>query len=237
MRRLLALRPSPAVIALAVALLAFLAWGAWKAIPFLQTKPQEVFATPTSQPNAQLAQLVVPGKGARACLSGVEFGPDARYVYVTVRSRFVPGEILVEARAKGYAARARQAAGGPQEGPLILPIAPARQEVGDGTLCVVNRGRHQLALYGVPPGRDASPTTTTIDGKPTKEQLSVSLLTRPSASLGSRLGTIFDHAAAFRPVTGWEIWLLALLAGIGAPIAIGLALAGAAAEDERTPPS
>ncbi|MDX6726093.1 MAG: hypothetical protein QOK49_898 [Baekduia sp.] len=235
MRRALAVRPSPAVIALAVAVLAFLAWGAWKAVPFLQSKPQEIFATPTSQPNAELAQIAVPGKGGRVCLDGIEYGPDAKYVYVTLRSQYPTGAIDVEASAPGYTARTRQPAGGPADGPLILKIAPARRAVAGGTLCVVNHGRHQLALFGVPPGRGSSATTTKVDGKDSKAQLSVSLLTSPSKSLGSRLGTIFDHAAAFRPVTGWEIWLLALLALVGAPLAIAFAVAAAAAEDERAP--
>jgi|GEM_PF-2206310 len=234
MRRVLALRPAPALIALVVALLAFAVWGVAKAIPFLGSQQQAIFATPTSQPNAQLAQVPVKGKGGRVCLQGVTYGPDARYVYVTRRSRYSTGEIVFEAHADGYDARARQpAADGPQEGPIILPIAPARREVAGGSLCVVNLGRHQLTLFGVPPGRDSSSTTTTIDGKASTTQVSVTLLTSPSASLGSRLGAIFDHAAAFRPLTGWEVWILALLAAIGAPVAIALALFRATAEDDE----
>jgi hypothetical protein len=93
-----------------------------------------------------------------------------------------------------------------------------------------------VAFYGINPGRGSSPATTTVDGKAIQQQLSVTLLTSPSKSLGSRLGEIFDRVAAFRPVTGWELWLLALLALIGVPVALGVALARSAALDDADSP-
>jgi hypothetical protein len=71
-----------------------------------------------------------------------------------------------------------------------------------------------------------------VNGKPIPQELSVSLLTHPSQSLTARLGTIASHIAAFRPLTGWQVFLLGLLAVFGVPVAVGVALARAAAEDD-----
>ncbi|QEC46251.1 hypothetical protein FSW04_00785 [Baekduia soli] len=215
-----------------------LGWGVKKLGPFLDTQAQEVYATPTVQPTdaATLAPIPVKG-GKQVCLHNVEYGPGAKYVYVTITTTRPAGPIAVEARAQGYDAKAVQPAGAASDVPLIVKIAPAPREVGDGTLCLTNLGRHQIRFYGIHPGRGSSPTTTTVDGKAIPEQLSVTLLTSPSKSLGSRIGTIFDHVAAFRPVTGWEVWIVAILALIGAPVAIVVALVRATAQDEAPPPA
>jgi hypothetical protein len=209
-----------------------------KVLPFLDTRAQEIYATPTTQPtdSASLATIQVPGKGGRVCLDGVEYGPGAKWVYVTVRAeRFKTGPIRIEARAPGYRARTTQRGGLAGDVPVIVPIEPARRAVGGGTLCLRNAGRHRVGFFGINPGRGSSPTQTTVDGHDLKQQLSLTLLTSPSSSLGSRLGTMFDHVAAFRPVTGWQVWLVALLVGIGAPVAIAFALLRAAAQDEQAP--
>ena len=225
--------PSAAAIAGGLTVLALVIWAVAKGVPFLDTQAQAVYATPTGQPGSEIA---LPGKGGRLCATGIEYGPQARYVEVTTRSKYPLGPVAFEVRAPGYRARATLPASGPQNGVLIAKIAPAAREVGGGTLCVVNQGRHQMVVFGAAPGRGTSAASaTTLDGKPSPTQMSITLLTSPSASLGSRLGAIFDHAAAFRPVAGWEIWVLALLVGIGAPIAVAVALASAAAEDELPP--
>jgi hypothetical protein len=113
-----------------------------------------------------------------------------------------------------------------------VAITPAPTEIPNGSLCVVNEGRHQVKLYGINQGRGSSPSVTTVDDKPIDQELSVTVLTHPSQSLTSRLGTIASHIAAFRPLTCWEVFLLGLLAVFGLPVAVGVALARAAAEDE-----
>ncbi|HEY4095222.1 MAG TPA: hypothetical protein VGM33_06930 [Baekduia sp.] len=226
--------PSAPALAVGLFLLALVVWALAKGVPFLDTQAQAVYATPTGQPAAQIS---LPGKGGHLCTTGIEYGPQARYVEITTRSKYPLGPIGLEVRAPGYRADTTLPARGPQNGVLIAKIAPATREVGGGTLCVVNHGRHRVIVFGAPPGRGTSAaSTTTLNGKPSPTQVSITLLTSPSASLGSRLGAIFDHAAAFRPVTGWEVWVLALLVGIGVPIAIAVALASAAAEDELPRP-
>jgi hypothetical protein len=218
---------------LALVLASFAAFVVWKVVPFLRDKQQETFATPTVQATdpASLAPVSVKGH-QRVCLERIEYGPKAKYVLVTLESKRASGPILLEARAPGYSAMARQSPGLRGTVPILLPIEPAPHEVDGGTLCLTNRGRHKVAFYGINPGRGSSPATTTVDGKAIQQQLSVTLLTSPSKSLGGRLGDIFDRVAAFRPVTGWEVWLLALLALIGLPVALGVALARSAALDD-----
>ena len=218
---------------------AFLLWAIFKAVPFLGTKQPEIFATPTVQPlDETTLSLVAVKKHQRVCLDGMEYGPKARYVFANLRTTRPSGSILVEARARGYEAQARQAPGPSGNATLLVPIAPAAREVDRGTLCLTNEGRHKISFYGVNPGRGTSPATTTVNDRPVPQQLSITLLTSPSKSLGSRLGEIFSHVAAFRPVTGWEVWLLALIALIGVPVALGVAFARSAAVDDadRRPP-
>jgi hypothetical protein len=218
---------------LALVLASFAAFVVVKVVPFLRDRQPETFATPTvpATDPASLAPVAVKGR-QRVCLDRMEYGPKAKYVLVTVETKRASGPILLTARAPGYSATARQGPGLRGTVPVLLPIAPARQEVDGGTLCLTNRGRHKVAFYGINPGRGSSPAKTTVDGKAIQQQLSVTLLTSPSKSLGSRLGEIFDRVAAFRPVTAWEVWLLALLAFIAVPVALGVALARSAASDD-----
>jgi hypothetical protein len=171
------------------------------------------------------------------CTSGITYGPSARYVEITVRSgRYDLGPLALQARAQGYAADATVRADGPKDGVVVVPIRPAPRGVRQGSLCVVNHGRHTLTVFGVPPGRGTSAfSATTIDGKPSQIQMSLTLLTKPSATVRSRLGAMFRHASSFRPFTAWEAWILALLVAVGAPVALAVALSRAADEDESAP--
>jgi hypothetical protein len=222
---------------LALTLGVFALWVVVKAVPFLGGQRAEIFSTPTVQATDPSALALVPvKKHQRVCVNQMEYGPGAKYVSLSVRTTRPSGTILLEAKAPGYVASARRPAGLIGDVPIVIPIAPARSEVDGGTLCLTNEGRHQVSFYAINPGRGTSPAQTTVDGKPVMQQMSVTLLTSPSKSMASRLGTIFAHVAAFRPVTGWEVWLLALLAFIGVPVALGVALARAAADDEVPPP-
>jgi hypothetical protein len=222
---------------LALTLGAFALWAGVKAVPFLGGQRAEIFATPAVQATDPSAlALVGVKKHQRVCVNGIEYGPAAKYVSLSVKAKRPSGTILLEAKARGYEARARHPAGLIGDVPIVLPIAPARSEVDGGTLCLTNEGRHQVSFYAINPGRGSSPAQTTVDSKPVMQQMSVTLLTSPSKSMASRMGEIFGHVAAFRPVTGWEVWLLALLAFIGVPVALGVALARAAAADDEAPP-
>ena len=219
---------------LAGVLVLFALWFVVRAMPFLDRGRPAVFATPTVQPTdpASLAPIAVKG-GQSACADQIPWGPDARYVQFTLTgSKWPPSPLRIVATGPGYRAVARLPEGAAGDAQQTVAITPARTEIPNGTLCVVNEGRHQIKLYGINQGRGSSPSTTTVGGKPVDQELSVTLLTSPSQSLTARLGTISSHIAAFRPLTGWQVFLLGLLAAFGVPVAVGVALARAAAEDD-----
>lgn len=219
---------------LAGVLALFALWFVARAVPFLDRERPATYATPTVQPTdpGSLAPIAVKGSQT-VCADQIPWGPDARYVQFTLTGSKRPASPLrIVATGPGYRATATLPAGTPGDVLQTVAITPARSEIPDGTLCVVNAGRHQIKLYGINQGRGSSPSTTTVDGKPVPQELSITLLTHPSQSLTARLGTISSHIAAFRPLTGWEVFVLGLLAVFGVPVAVGVALARAAAEDD-----
>jgi hypothetical protein len=220
---------------LAGVLALFALWFVWKAVPFLDRERPATYATPTVQPTdpASLAPIAVRG-GQRVCSDKIPWGPDARYVQFTLTggAKWPTSPLRIEATGPGYRATARLPKGTAGDVLQTVAITPARTEIPDGTLCIVNEGRHQIKLYGINQGRGSSPSTTTVDDKPVAQELSITVLTHPSQSLTARLGTIASHIAAFRPLTGWEVFVLGLLAVFGVPIAVAVALARAAAEDD-----
>jgi hypothetical protein len=219
---------------LAGVLVLFALWFVARAVPFLDRERPATYATPTVQPTepATLAPIAVKS-GQSVCADKIPWGPDARYVQFTLTGSKRPASPLrIVASGPGYRATALLPEGTAGDVQQTVAIAPARTEIPNGKLCLFNEGRHQVKLYGINPGRGSGPSTTTVDGKPIDQELSITLLTNPSQSLTSRLGTIASHIAAFRPLTGWQVFLLGLLAVFGIPVAVGVALARAAAEDD-----
>ena len=218
-------------------LVLFALWFLVRAMPFLDRERPTTYATPTVQPTepTSLSPIAVKG-GKRVCADQIPWGPDARYVQLTLTggSKWPASPLRIEATGPGYRATARLPEGAAGDVQQTVAITPARTEIPDGTFCVVNEGRHQIKLYGINPGRGSSPSTTEVDGKPIEPELSITVLTNPSQSLTARLGTIASHIAAFRPLAGWQVFLLGLLAVFGVPVAVGVALARAAAEDDVT---
>ncbi|HEV7493843.1 hypothetical protein [Baekduia sp.] len=215
-------------------LVLFALWFVVKAVPFLDRARPATYATPTVQPTdpASLAPIAVKG-GQSVCADRMPWGPDARYVQFTLTGSKRPASPLrIVASGPGYRATAQLPAGTAGDVLQTVAITPARTEIPNGTLCVFNEGRHQVKVYGINPGRSSSLSTTKVNGKPIDQELSITLLTHPSQSLSGRLGTIASHIAAFRPVAGWEVFLLGLLAVFGVPVAVAVALSRAAAEDE-----
>ena len=220
-------------------LVLFGVWFVWKALPFLDAGRPDTYATPTDQPTDPTNLVPVDVKrGQQACLDQIPFGPQARYLQFTIKgSKHGPaGAITITASAPGgYLATAHVAAGTPGDVLQTVALAPSPRTVTDGTLCFRNDGRHQLAFYGIGAGRGSGPSTTYVNGKALAQEFSVTLLRSPSRPLGDRFATLSSHLAAFRPLTGWEVWLLGLLAIVGVPITVAVALARAASEDDDQP--
>ena len=209
----------------------FAGWFLVKGLPFLDTATPVTYATPIPPPDsaAELLEVRVKRDG-RVCTDGITYGPDARYVVVTALTTAPAGPLRFEARAPGYSADARVPAGTANNTQAVVPIRPATSEIGGGTLCIVNEGRRAVGFYGVAP--TTVPARTTVNGAEQQQDLSVTLLTSPSASLGSRLGSLLSHAAAFNPTSTWLLWIVFALLLVGAPIALGVALGRALAQDE-----
>lgn len=218
---------------LALVVVAFAGWFAWKALPFLRVAQPAVWETPTVSPGGPAPLQAFTAKGGQhVCIDHVDFGPQARWVQIGIQaSRFPAPAIRVEARAPGYRAVSRIPAGAAAGSTPLVALRPAAHDAGDGTLCLVPEGRHTMAFMGTTLGRNSSPSTTTVDGQAIGGQISVTLLSSPAQSMGSRLGDLAAHLAGFRPVTGWEVFLLGLLVVLGAPLLVGVALARAAAQD------
>jgi hypothetical protein len=220
-------------------LVLFAAWFVVKAVPFLTEGRPAIWATPTSSPFSagQLVPVAVPA-GERVCITGMPWGPQARYVELQmlpgVRARTPP--VAVEATGPGgYRATGTIAAGLRQNEKGVARIAAAPDEV-TGTLCATNRGRRALSLYGVPKqGRFVVPgVRMTVAGEPVLDrQLSVTLLSSPDQSLIGRMGDVLWHAAAWRPIGTWALWILMALLLVGTPVAVAVALARAAADDDQ----
>jgi hypothetical protein len=222
---------------LAGTLVLFALWFVWKAVPWLDRGRPATYATPTVQPYdaGLLAPIAVKGHKT-VCTDQMPWGPDARYVQFTLlgnRKRPDNPAIDVVATGPGYRASAQLAAGAIGDQLQTVAITPARTTLPTGTLCLTNTGRHQVAFYGIAPGRGSGPSITKVGGTPIDQELSITLLTHPSQPLVDRLGTLSSHIAAFHPLTGWEVFLLGLLAVIGVPVAIAFVLARAAAQDDE----
>jgi hypothetical protein len=224
------MRKTPLILTVVV----FALWFAWKGLHFLETAPAEIYSTPTVEPTnaAELGEVRLKRR-QRACADGIEYGPGARYVIVTVLTDQPAGPLRFEARAPGYAADAIHPGGAGSNQRVVVPITPAAKPVDGGTLCITNLGKQRVGFYSVGAGGpQGTPSQTTIDGKPVDLDLSITLLTSPSKPIGDRLGTIFDHMAAFNPLSGWVVWVLLVAALVGVPFALGAALGRAAAEDD-----
>jgi hypothetical protein len=219
----------------AAALVAFALFVPWKVVPFLKLARPDVAATPTVSPTDP--GMIVPvgiKRGQTACIDHMVFGPDARFVALTVQAKHPTGPIRVEAGAPGYRAVTRLPAGLGNDAQALAPLRPAARDVDGGTLCLTNEGRHKVSFYGVDAnGRAGSPAQTTVDGRPVGGEISVTLLRSPSRSLWGQLGEVFDRVAAFRPVGGWFAALLFGLLLLAAPVALAVALGRAAAEDDE----
>jgi hypothetical protein len=218
---------------LVVVVVLFGAWFLLKGVPWLGQAPAATYATPIAQPDSGGELREIPLKaGARACVTGIPYGPDAKYVAINVVTARPAGPLRFEATAPGgYRATTTVPAPITNNQQVLARIPPARRDVSGGTLCVVNAGTRAVGLFGIDPA--ANPSETRVDDVVQGQDLSVTLLTSPSRSLSSRLGTLFDHAAAFNPTSGWFVWIVFLLLMLGAPVAIGVALGRAAAEDDQ----
>lgn len=139
-----------------------------------------------------------------------------------------PLQVRVSERPSGATIASIAVRGGyPDNRPLRLrlgaPLAPGRRI----DVCLFNRGEVRLGLEGGK-GESAPTSPLTINGARNEYwALSLRFLREPARSVLSRLPTMFERAALFRPrwVGPWTFWLLLIAVAIGVPLLLARALA------------
>jgi hypothetical protein len=123
--------------------------------------------------------------------------------------------------ARGYADNSLQA----------ITVAPMVTEGARVSVCVTNRGRANVALYGGP-DLAARTSTASLDGQPAGTDISLVFLRSHPASSLSLLPAIFRRAALFRLswVGAWTLWLLAAAVTLLVPLLLALAVRAAAGD-------
>ncbi|NLT05440.1 MAG: hypothetical protein GXY03_03925 [Solirubrobacterales bacterium] len=159
--------------------------------------------------------------GGRACQTPVAVPAAFDGVEVKLGTHRRPGppfEVEVVASDGGQTvATGRAAAGYPDNTVVEVELAREVPAGSDVDVCVANRGRGDLAVYGGPElAKRGSGVRVGGNDVPTDMTL---VFTRPGSSAASLLPTVFDRAALFRPgwVGAWVFWLLAGLVLLAVP--------------------
>jgi len=219
-----------------LAAVALLVWAALAAWPWFTRTRTPFTGTPSVSPFSKVSPVRL-GAGSRACLSDVALEPTTRRVVLTTTEmRGTGGPLRVTLAAPGFHAGGTIAAGfGRLSSIVALVPAPPRSVL--ATLCVANTGRRTVALVGSAERRTLSRPATSVDGRPRRTQLTVSLVENRDASIRQRLGAVLRHVSAFRPFPFNRIGLalVALLVIVTVPIGVALALWRALDEDPREP--
>jgi hypothetical protein len=220
-----------AIVAAAVALLgALLLFGS-----YLLHKEKPVLGTPGPRAAFMASEFSIPAH-QRACMSGVTIGPHMRVAQFEVRE--APGSsqgsppIDVLLSGPGYEELAHAQSEQP-EGPVEVPIEPPPRSL-IGSVCLINRGTRTAVLVGSTESRSRSRAALTIAGKPVSGDIALTFLSgRPRTRL-SRLAEVFDHASNLTDnlVPAWLIWIVAISALLGVPVATVVVIRRALLEDE-----
>ena len=201
-------------------------------IPWATEEREVVESTPAHTPLYQRVEVpVAPGK--EVCVEPVTIPRRADRLRFGVLTGARPGpELAVTATAPGYRAEARIPAGYVDALTLDADIAPPKRDV-RGAVCFRNAGERSAGLVGTTDARILARADPTVDGQrlPTTE-VSLQVMRRERASLASRTGELFDHAANVAPgfAGRWLFALLALVVVLGVPLG---ALAAAAQPEDR----
>jgi hypothetical protein len=222
-------RATPSVVAFAaVQLLA--AVFVWR--PYA-TRDREYPTTIAQAPARFSTVLVALDPGQRACLDAIALDKRsavARFQVGTYGKRTVPLEFQVA--GSGYRADvAITPAAYTDNGIVQIPVPAPKHDV-ETSACIVNRGRHRVALYAANAG-EVSASQATLDGKPIGTNYWLGFYERRQTSIAHRAPTIAARIPIFRPgfVGPWLIWPLAALFVLGVPAAVIAAHARALRDD------
>lgn len=216
------------IVAGIVLLLAVTSW-----LPFMIRSREDLLATPGPPPNHAPTLVGLP-TGGRVCVDNVALSPGLRSVRtrVEVPQGRVGGPIDVFLIAPGdrRVGQGRIPHGFTVPGAIQAPVTLSLRRSVIGSVCLVNHGP-PMAASGTDEQRTRTRSNTTLDGNQLVGDLTLELLGRHTSYV-SRLGELFSRAATFKPVTAWEIWVLAILLFLAVPGGLALALARAAGHED-----
>ena len=196
----------------------------------LTRREHRVDATPSPPPLAQLALVRLPG-GASACLSHVVVDGGSQVARFRVGTFGRPGPRLTVAAA---GRRYDVPAGFADNAEVAVALRPPRRTLVT-RVCITDRGRRPVALYGSDELRTRSRVAVTVDGRPVRPDVTLELDRARARSVLGELSAVVERATRWRPgVAPWLVWalLVAVLVGIpgGALYALGRSLAEDAAQ-------
>ncbi len=220
-----------ASLLLALVLLGALIWF----VPYLTRKQQPVAGVPTPPALFGLSEFALPA-GQKACITSVTVTPNSRLAQIQTHPATVNGpggpplELVLS--APGYLARSL-APGGYPLGTVTFTVSPPKK-ASIGTACFINRGKRTVLLDGTTEPRTISRSYTVIEGNGVFGDITLTFLDSHPRSLLSRLGEVFGHASDLtdRLIPVWLIWILAVLAAFGVPLAVVAAFYWALRQDE-----
>ena len=216
--------------ALATLLLGLALVAAVLVVPYL-AQERRVPASIPQPPPLFGAELVEVQPGASACLKGVTLGERAGVAELKVATfgrTAVPFTLTLS--APGYEAVARQPPTYADNAAVALRVAAPPRTL-RGAACVRNQGTRRMALYASG-DRTRRAAVATVDGRRERFAFQLALYERGGATLAARAPQIAERMATFRPVPPWVAGLLAVLVLAGVPVALVLAVGGAARDDE-----
>jgi hypothetical protein len=209
------------VLAAALVLLVFLAGAVKWFGPSLRLERDTVDSTPSLQGKDVRSVVEVP-RGGSACIAPLPLDRDVRAVQLLLNAGTQTGRADLTLRGAGYVGTTRigrVAVGGDVVSVARLDRPPPG--VGDGELCIRNRGRGTLGLVGTTEAESLSRPATTVNGKAVPDNdPAVSFLSGERRDILSQAGTIAGRVAGFTGAIGpWLVWILAALVFLGMPVA------------------
>lgn len=186
------------------------------------TRDREYPTTIAQAPARFSTMLLILDPRQRACLDAIALdrrSAVARFQVGTYGRATVPLEFQLV--GSGYRTDVPIApAAYTDNGIVQISVPPPGHDV-ETSACIVNRGRHRVALYAANSG-EVSASRGTLDGKPVSTNYWLGFYERRPTSIAHRAPTIAARIPIFRPgfVGPWLIWPLAALFILGVPAAV-----------------
>jgi hypothetical protein len=201
-------------------------------VPYLDQRREVATEVPQPEPLFALALAeFLPNQ--QVCSNEIGLLPGNQVARMRIGTFGKPAvPLLFTLSAPGYRESVPVPATYVDNGPLAVafdgPATPL-----DGEVCVADRGHVPVALYASS-DRTKSRSLTTVDGNALAANFDLAFYTAQPQSLLDEAGSIVRRLRIFHAHVGLGLlWLLAVLFGIGVPLASAAAVAGAARRRPR----